>query len=334
MTWYHRQRFTQREWQIPSIVTEFTAAAMSFTAISKFEASSGQKVPREAPHIWINGEIFSEANAKISVFDRGFLYGDSVFETIRTYQKRGFALDEHLRRLYESAARVWIEPKVEISALKSEVEQALALFPLPEAYLRLMFTRGSAGLGLAPNEAMSCQVVMILAPLNLPPSTDYERGIRAISLKQQRPQDGTSAAGAKIGNYLPAVLAYRETQKQNAKEALFVDAQGEVAEGATSNLFWVKDGRLFTPPLAAGILDGITRRYVLKSAQKLQLRVVEKRAPLSELIAADELFISSSIREVMPVTTLDEQPIASGTVGPLTEQIRRQFRKFVQPESE
>ncbi len=301
---------------------------MSSRPITQMESAAGQIVPLQAPHIWINGQIFSEETARVSVLDRGFLYGDSVFETIRTYAKRPFALSEHLERLFESAARVWIEPPINLKELELSISQALEVFPLEEAYLRLMFTRGQSGLGLMPHAGLEANFVMILAPLVCPASVDYQQGIAAISLLQQRPQDGTTAAGAKIGNYLPAVLAYREAKKHDAKEALFVDQNGSVAEGATSNIFWVKHGTLATPPLAAGILDGITRRYVLKSALSLGLPVAEKYTSLPELKEADELFISSSIREIMPVTRLDGQAIGDSQVGAMTQALRQRFAQF------
>jgi branched-chain amino acid aminotransferase len=277
----------------------------------------------------IDGQIRPPGEQSASVFDRGFLYGDSVFETIRTYDGAPFELDEHLRRLEHSARLVFIPLPVPIAALAAEVLEAVGAAANPESYVRVILTRGQGTLGLDPTLCDRPLRVIIVQPLSVPPAHHYLNGVAAISYRTQREVDGTSAEGAKIGNYLVSVLAMREAGQVGAVEALLVDAQGKVSEGASSNVFVVKAGKLITAPIGAGILAGITRAHVLSLAAALGIGV-ELRAPhLDEAYAADEIFISSSIRELMPIVRLDQRSLGSGVPGPLFRQLLAAFRQRV-----
>ena len=280
----------------------------------------------------IDGQIVSPAEAKVSVFDRGFLYGDSVFETIRTYDGQPYALDEHIERLAGSAQRVAIELPVSVGQLRERVLRVVQESGNPESYIRLMVTRGSGELGLAPDLAVEPLVVILVTPLTPPPPEAYREGIAVISHHTRRATDSTLAEGAKVGNYLASVLAMKEAKSRGAAEALILDADGRVVEGATSNLFLFTSGPrpvLVTPPVSAGILPGITRAGVLEVARELGLQV-ELRAPtLDDLHRASEVFISSSIRELLPVVRIDDQQVGDGRPGPLTRQIHEAFRAFV-----
>jgi branched-chain amino acid aminotransferase len=277
----------------------------------------------------IDGELRPPGAQLVSVFDRGFLYGDSVFETLRTYGAEPFGLAEHMDRLARSAALVFIELPVPRAMLEAEVRAAVAAGQNPESYVRVMVTRGQGALGLDPALAERPTRVIIVQPLVTPPERAYTEGVAAITYRTQRQADATSAVGAKVGNYLVSVLAMREASRVGAVEALIVDGRGAVLEGGTSNVFLVKDGRLITPDLSAGILAGITRAHVLEVARELGVPV-ELRAPsVSDAHAADELFISSSIRELMPIVRLDDVSIGSGKPGPIFAQLRAAFRARV-----
>lgn len=279
----------------------------------------------------IDGVLRASHEARVSVFDRGFLYGDSVFETIRTYEGRPFALTEHLDRLWRSAALVFIDMPCDRAQLVKEIDATLQAVGNAESYIRVMVTRGQGEMGLDPALAEVPVRVIIVGPLNPPPPSLYESGAFAVTFQTARPSDATSP-GAKIGNYLVAVLAMREAKKHGANEALIVDREGLVAEGASSNVFVVSTGTLVTPPLSAGILAGITRRYALEAARELGIAVAEVCPTTEELLAADEVFVSSSIRELLPIVRVNGANIGSGTVGPVTHAIRTKFRQLVERE--
>lgn len=276
--------------------------------------------------VMIDGQVFDEKQARISVFDRGFLYGDSVFETIRTYDGEPFAIAEHLERLMWSAKRVHIPLTSEPGDMAREIRQLLSLAGNAESMIRVMITRGIAPLGLDPELAQRATRVIIVAPLQAPSAQTYSDGVRVITYRTQRLADATDAAGAKIGNYLVAVLAMREAKRQRAVEALIIDALDCVVEGTSSNLFAVLNGVLCTPPETSGILPGITRAKLIELGQSMGLGVEYRALQLPELLTADEVFISSTIRELLPVVRIDEHPIADGKPGPITRRLLDAFR--------
>jgi branched-chain amino acid aminotransferase len=275
----------------------------------------------------INGRVASPEEAHISVYDRGFLYGDSIFETVRTYGGKPFALAEHLSRLARSAERLFIELPVTLETITAEVEQGIALAQNPESFARIMITRGSGPLGLDPGLAQNPNRVVLVEPFVAPSAEAYENGIGAITYRTVRSTDATPAAGAKVANYLTSVLAIREARQHGAVEAFIVDGRGNVLEGTTSNVFIVKEGRLVTVPEESGILSGITRAYLLRAAERLGLAVIIRDIREEELASADEIFISSTLREVLPVTRVDGRTVGSGRPGPLTRRIHEEFRK-------
>ena len=275
----------------------------------------------------INGRVASPEEAHISVYDRGFLYGDSIFETVRTYSGKPFALAEHLSRLARSAERLFIELPVSLETITAEVEQGIALAQNPESFARIMITRGSGPLGLDPGLAQNPARVVLVEPFVPLSAEAYENGVGAITYRTVRSTDATPAAGAKVANYLTSVLAIREARKHDAVEAFIVDGRGNVLEGTTSNVFIVKEGRLITVSEESGILSGITRAYLLRAAERLGLAVIIRDIREEELTAADEIFISSTLREVLPVARIDGHTVGSGRPGPLTRRIHEEFRK-------
>jgi branched-chain amino acid aminotransferase len=279
--------------------------------------------------VLIDGRPMPPEAAKVSVFDRGFLYGDSVFEALRTYGGQPFALGRHLARLAESAARVFIELPVSLEQLGREVESAIVGAGNAESYVRLTVTRGvGEAMGLDPGLSRHALRVVIVTALKSPPPETYRDGVAVITHRTERVTDHSAAAGAKVGNYLMAVLANREARLANAAEALIVDARDCVVEGATSNVFVVlSDGTLVTPPEADGILLGITRETVLAVAAELGIPVRLDSLPLEVVKAAAEVFVSSSIRELVPVVTVDGAKVGDGKPGPTTLRLLAAFRE-------
>ncbi|MCC6558028.1 MAG: aminotransferase class IV [Polyangiaceae bacterium] len=278
----------------------------------------------------IDGVICPPDEAKVSVYDRGFLYGDSVFETVRTYGGEPFALDEHLARLERSADRVAIAMPIPRADLALEVRRAVRAARNPESVARVMLTRGAGPLGLDPSLAVKPLRVILVEPLTPLPAALYRDGVAVITVRTQRAAD-TAAHGAKVGNYLASLLALRDAHAAGAHEALVLDAAGHVIEGTTSNVFLVErapgPAALITPPEDAGILAGITRAHVLDAAQELGIPVRFEAISPARLTAAAEVFITSSIREILPVIRVDGHPVADGAPGPLTRALHAAFRR-------
>src|SRR4051812_45547690 len=249
----------------------------------------------------INGVIQKPEEAKVSVYDRGFLYGDGVFETIRTYGGEPFALDEHIARLGRSAEKVSMEMPLEAAALALEVRVAVRAARNEESYARIILTRGEGPLGLDPALALTPLRVILVEPLVPLPVELYRDGAKAATVRTARAAD--AAPGAKVSNYLGSMLALKQARAAGAHEALILDAEGSIVEGATSNLFVVKGGALVTPPEAAGILAGITRAHVLEVAEELGIEVKLGAifpAELGGVGGAEEAFLTSSLREIIP----------------------------------
>jgi len=278
----------------------------------------------------VDGVTMPLERATVSVLDRGFLYGDSVFETIRTYGGRPFALERHLGRLERSAALVHIDLPVSSAELAREVESAVKAAGNAESYIRVTITRGQGELGLDPSLACKALCVVIVTELTPPRPEAYLEGVKVVTYRVRRASDSTLAAGAKIGNYLVSVLAVREAKAKGGAEALIVDGDGRIVEGATSNVFFVTgDGRLVTPPEEAGILPGITRETLLQVAKSLGIEV-ESRAPrLDEVGTFEEAFVTSSIRELLPVVRIDDHVVGPGKPGPVFTRLLARFRDAV-----
>jgi branched-chain amino acid aminotransferase len=281
--------------------------------------------------VMIDGQLVPPERAQVSVFDRGFLYGDSVFESLRSYQGKLFALDEHLARLKRSADRVGIALPVSLETLRNEMRYALSLHGSPDSYLRLTLTRGTGrALGLDPELADEPLRVLVVVALSPQPVEIYEHGISAIVYRGERPSDAAGVSDAKIGNYLLAVLAMRAARAVGAREALIEDGDGHVLEGAASNLFGIFADTLVTAPESAAILPGITRGHVLELAREAGLKVELRAIAKSELPAAAEVFVCSSIRELVPVVSIEGRAVGSGAPGPKTHELLRAYRTRAQ----
>jgi branched-chain amino acid aminotransferase len=281
----------------------------------------------------IDGAIVSPDDAKVSVYDRGFLYGDSVFETIRTYGGAPFALDEHMDRLERSADRVAIAMPVPRAVIAEEVRRAIAEAGNAESYARVMLTRGSGPLGLDPSLATAPLRVILIEPLKPIPASLYRDGVAVVTVRTERPAD--AAQGAKVGNYLTSLLALRKAYDAGAHEALILNASGQVVEGTTSNVFAVRRGgagasggpALVTPPDEAGLLPGITRAHLFEAAAELGIPVEYASLTPEETAASDEVFLSSSLREVLPVVRVDGMTVSDGRPGRVTRELHAAFRR-------
>jgi branched-chain amino acid aminotransferase len=275
----------------------------------------------------IDGVVLGPSEARISVYDRGFLYGDSVFETVRTYGGKLFALTEHLTRLARSADLTGIVVPVPLAQLGREAEAAITAAGNPESQVRVMLTRGSGPMGLDPGLAGEPCRVILVEPLTPPSAQQYLRGISVRCVQTVRASD--AAHSAKVGNYLASALALRDARAAGADEALVVNRDGVVVEGTTFNVFAVLGGKLVTPPLEIGILAGITRAVVIEQAERMGLEVSYRAVTPAALARSDEVFITSTIREVLPVTRIDDAPVSGGVPGPVTRRLHRAFRAHV-----
>jgi branched-chain amino acid aminotransferase len=273
----------------------------------------------------IDGTIRSPEEATVSVYDRGFLYGDSVFETIRTYGGEPFALAEHMARLERSAARVSIPMPVPAADFGMEIRLAVRAARNPESFARAMLTRGSGPVGLDPALAGPPLRVVLVEALDPLPAPFYREGIAVVTVHTERAGDAARGE-AKVGNYLASLLALKEAKAQGAQEALILDKAGHVVEGTTSNVFIVRGGDVITPPEQAGILLGITRAHLIELAGALGHRLHFVPLTPADLVSADEVFISSTLREVVPVVRVDGHPVAAGRPGPVTRALHAAFR--------
>jgi branched-chain amino acid aminotransferase len=277
----------------------------------------------------VDGVLAPAAEAKVSALDRGFLYGDSAFEVMRTYNGRAFREREHLARLQRSCERLRIPLPLGLDALSTRVARAVQASNLSECYVRVVITRGRGALGIRLPAQPEPSVLVYALPLDPPAPEAYTRGIEVGLVHVGRATDGTSAAGAKTSNYLTSVLALDEVAQRGCSEAIVVGAQGELIEGATSNLFIVRAGKLATPPVSSGLLEGITRASILQLAAQLGVPAEEHRITSADLYAADEAFITSTIRELLPVVRADGQAIGSGQPGPIYQRLLAAYRSLV-----
>lgn len=271
--------------------------------------------------ISIQGRIVGPDEAAVPILDRGFLFGDSVYETIGTCGGRLFALSEHLERLERSAARIGLRMPEPV-AIANEVRRTMAAAGNPETRVRVVLTRGSTlDLDLDPRSASEPLLVVIAAPLDGPSNEMLERGVAVAIVSVLRNSPRAIDPAVKSGNYLNNVLALGEARRSGAYEAVLCAGDGTVAEGASSNIFAVIGGEVRTPPLDVGVLDGITREKVLKLCAGHGIPAAERRIAPDELRTAEEVFITSATRDVLPATTVDGRPIGDGRPGPVTRRL-------------
>lgn len=288
----------------------------------------------------INGVIqpfeLKSMQPAISPFDRSYLYGDSLYEVARTYNGRFCFLEEHLTRLAKSAELCKMVLNQELSEYQRQIERTFAAFQdltakPSEAYMRIVVSRGVGRIGFG----ISClltptQYTIIVQPVEQPSPEQYAKGFHLQISTRLRNDTRALEPAMKSGNYLNSLLAYLDAASDNFDDALLCNQDGHLTEGTTFNIFYIKRGIVVTPPLDIGILDGITRRHVLKVAHEMKFDVREIRFPKERLYEADEVFITSSVREVFPVTKIDRRAIANGLPGPITAKLHEGYLRAVE----
>ena len=283
--------------------------------------------------IYINGTYYAKEDAKISVYDHGLLYGDGVFEGMRSYSGRVFRLNEHLVRLYESAKAIQLTIPMTAAALGEAVKATLARNQLSDAYIRLVVTRGAGSLGLDPAKTSDPQVIIIADHIELYPKDKYENGLEIITAATIRNHPAALNPRIKSLNYLNNILARIEGKLAGCSEALMLNHRGEVAECTGDNIFTIRHGSLYTPPIDAVILEGITRNAIIELARSVGINVIEATMTRHDIYVADECFLTGSAAEVIPVVKLDGRPIGDGKVGKITKQLSEAFHKHVRQPS-
>ena len=278
--------------------------------------------------IYIDGEFLPKAEAKVSVFDHGLLYGDGVFEGIRSYNGRVFKLDEHLERLYDSAKSIMLQIPIPIETMKETVLETLRRNHLSEAYIRLVITRGVGDLGLDPDKCPKPSVIIIADKIALYPQKFYEEGLEIVTASVRKNYPEAINPRIKSLNYLNNILAKIEGKQSGAVEVLMLNADGYVAECSGDNIFWIKNKVLVTPPVHMGILEGVTRNSVIDLARDAGMRVEERVFTRHDLYIADECFLTGTAAEVIPVVKIDRRVIGNGQPGKVTEKLIAAFRQF------
>jgi len=277
--------------------------------------------------VWLNGKLVDREDAKISVFDHGLLYGDGVFEGIRSYSGRVFRLKEHIRRLFDSANGIRLAIPLAADELAKAVADTLQANGLKDAYIRVVVTRGIGTLGLDPNQCQSPAVFIITDKIVLYPPELYENGLEIITAATMRNHPNAVNPRLKSLNYLNNILAKIEAIDAGTLEAVMLNHQGFVAECTGDNLFIVRDGVLFTPPIAAGILEGITRDEIIAIAGDFGIKVREENLTRHDLYVADECFLTGTAAEVVPVVRIDKRTIGDGHPGPVTKRLLEKFHR-------
>ena len=278
--------------------------------------------------IYIDGEYYPESEAKISVFDHGFLYGDGVFEGIRSYNGIVFKLREHVDRLYYSARAIMLSIPMTKDEMIEAVLETLRKNNLKDAYVRLVVTRGKGDLGLDPRKCPKPSVIIIAVPLlQLYDEEKREKGMSMVIAWVRRDSVDATTHEIKSLNYLNSILAKIEANNVGADEAIILDQHGLVSEATAENIFIVKGNRIITPPAASGPLPGITANVVKEIAQSLGYEVIEKGITVAELYGADEAFVTGTAAEVMPIREVNKRRIGEGKMGPVTRKILEKFRE-------
>ena len=272
----------------------------------------------------INGVITAAPDAKISVLDHGLLFGDSVYETLRTYEGKPFLFSRHFARLQHSAEGIHLELPWSKAETLGQIQRTL----LPgECRIRLLITRGTGELGADPETCTDPAPIIIVVPLSAPPAQVYNDGVAVVISSVRRSQ---RLADIKSGSLIHQVLAFREARAKEAFEAILLTADQKLSDGITSNIYLVRDGKVMTPSHEAGIVEGITRGVILDLARVMSLPVVEGLFQVNEIDHADEMFLTSTTREVVPVVRVDGKPVGSGRPGPVTQRLLEAYRSEIQ----
>lgn len=279
--------------------------------------------------IWLDGQLVDRKDARISVFDHGLLYGEGCFEGIRFYSGKIFRLDAHIRRLFDCMRYLMIELPWNFEEVCAATQETMEACGLQDGYIRLVVTRGKGDLGLDPRACPRPSMFIIAQTIKLYPQEMYDNGLKVITSSYRRATPDVLCQQVKSLNYLNSIGAKIECVQQGAGEALILNAQGNVAECTGDNIFIVKDGVVYTPPVTEGGLDGITRHAVIEICATLGISFVEKVMNRFDVIIADECFLTGTAAEVIAVSDLDGRPIGTGHAGPITTKILNSYQALV-----
>ncbi len=294
------------------------------------EVVASAKETKSMLKIWLDGRLVDKDEAKVSVFDHGLLYGDGCFEGIRVYSGRIFKFRSHLERLFRSAEKLRLKPAYTIDEIDRATRETVTVNELTDAYIRLVLTRGFGDLGLNPFNCPTSGTIIIADKIQLYPPEFYETGVAVVVADRPRIPIKCLDPSVKSLNYLNSILAKTEAIEAGVLEAIMLNTDGYVSECTGDNLFFIKDGVVYTPPTDSGILHGITRQFVIDDiAPACGLEVQEKMVRIDEVLAADEVFLTGTAAEIIGVTKIDETVISGGKVGPITRSFNEEFRRRV-----
>ncbi|MFM9327324.1 branched-chain-amino-acid transaminase [Paenibacillus mesotrionivorans] len=280
--------------------------------------------------IYLNGEFVTKENAKVSVYDHGFLYGDGIFEGIRLYNGNIFKLREHLDRLYDSAKSIMLEIPLSYEEMQEAVAETLRKNNLKNGYIRLVVSRGPGDLGLDPRRSPKANVIIIAEQLAIYPEEAYVNGLKTISVSPRRNLPDALNPKIKSLNYLNNILVKIQSNLAGVGEAIMLNSQGYVAEGSSDNIFIIKRGVVFTPPCYCGALEGITRLAIIELCAKHGIPLKEEPFTLHDVYVADEVFFTGTAAEVIAVREVDGRTIGEGKAGPVTTRLLKEFRGIVE----
>jgi len=275
----------------------------------------------------INGNIQDEAF--ISILDHGFLFGDSIYEVICTNQGKPCFLEEHLNRLYASASGISLTIPHSPTEIKKQIQTTLDSAENDESYIRIIVTRGVGEVDIDPSSCFDPNIIIFVKEIPQIPSERYEKGISVALVSIKRNSRESLNPAVKTGNYLNNVLARIEASRMGAEDAIMVNSMGQLTEGTTSNLFFVKEGRLLTPIKECGILSGITREKIIQLANKNSINFEEGKWTSEELFKAEEIFLSGTVKKIIPVTVLDGRPVGEGIPGPIFQKLMRLYSELL-----
>jgi len=288
-------------------------------------------MPEDGLLVYINGEFVPESEAKVSVFDHGFLYGDGVFEGIRAYNGRVFKLKEHIDRMYDCAKVIKLKIPLTKQEFMDAILETLRKNRLRDAYIRPIVTRGVGDLGLNPEVCTNPQVIIITKPWGAMYGDLYEKGLRAVTVTVRRNAIDSLPPNIKSLNYLNNILAKIEANAKGGDEAIFLDHNGYISEGSGDNIFVIKNEVVYTPPTLNN-LRGITRAVTVEIIKKLGIPFKETNLGLFDLYSADEMFVTGTAAEICPITEIDGRVVGDGKPGEITKKLMQEFRKIVDSE--
>ena len=279
--------------------------------------------------VWLDNQLVDEADAKISVFDHGLLYGDGVFEGIRVYSGKVFEFQAHIDRLYRSARALRLPIDQDKETMIANVETTVQANNIKDGYIRLIATRGVGDLGLDPTICKQAQIIIIAATIQLYPKEFYEKGLKVVSSSVVRNHPLSLSPQIKCLNYLNNIMAKLEAVDRGMPEAIMYNHMGYIAEATGDNVFIIRERVIYTPPSEAGALEGITRGVVIRLAREHGYEVIERNLVRYDLYAADEVFLTGTAAEVIGIVEVDHNKIGCGSPGPITRDLLKKFNEYV-----